>query len=169
MKSNEKRKSKLDIIIFVLVILILFMGVGYSILSTRLYINGTAKVAGKWKISIVSIEALENKTTAVSKKAEIVGTTTAIFSTELIKPGDYMEYKVVVQNEGNIEAKLQSIIDFVYNQTEYIKFSNDAVIDEVLKPGEKTEIIVKVEFPIESEELVETTSSYNLTLNYVQN
>ena len=167
--TDNKNKSKLDLMIVVLAILMLLMGVGYSILSTKLYISGTAKIAGKWKISIESIEAIPNNTTAVSTKAEVVNSATASFSTDLVKPGDYMEYKVVVYNEGNIDAKLQSILPVVLNETEYIRFSNDAVLNEELKAGARTEIIVKVEFPMEAEELVETTSSYNLTLNYVQN
>ena len=73
-----------------------------------------------------------------------------------------------VYNEGNIDAKLESIIPVIVNKTEHIEFTNDAVLGEELKAGERTEIIVRVEFPIESEELVQVSSSYNLTLNYVQ-
>ena len=168
MKNNNSNKNKLDLIITVLAILLLMMGVGYAILSTKLIINGTAKIAGKWKITLESIEPLKNDTTAVSTKAEIINSATATFSTDLVKPGDYMEDKVVVYNEGNIDAKLESIIPVVVNESEYIEFSNDAKIGEELKAGERTEIIVRVEFPIESEELVQVSSSYNLTLNYVQ-
>ena len=168
MKENNSKKSKLDLIIAVLAILLLLMGAGYAILSTKLYINGTAQIAGKWKIIIEKIEPLKNDTTAVSTKAEIINSSTATFSTDLIKPGDYMEYKVIVYNEGNIDAKLDSVLPVIINETKYIEFSNDAVIGEELKAGERTEIIVRVEFPIESEELVQVSSNYNLTLNYVQ-
>lgn len=168
MKENNSKKSKLDLIIAVLAVLLLLMGAGYAILSTKLIISGTAQIAGKWKISLESIEALDNNTSAVSSNAEIINSATATFATDLVKPGDYMEYKVVVYNEGNIDAKLESIIPIVIDESEYIKFSNDAVLGEELKAGERTEIIVRVEYPIESEELVEVSSSYNLTLNYVQ-
>lgn len=168
MKENNSKKSNLDMIIAVLAVLLLLMGAGYAILSTTLIINGTAQIAGKWKISLESIEPLKNNTSAISTKAEILNSATATFATDLIKPGDYMEYKVVVYNEGNIDAKLESIIPVIVDKTEHIEFTNDAVLGEELKAGERTEIIVRVEFPIESEELVQVSSSYNLTLNYVQ-
>ena len=144
------------------------MGAGYAILSTKLYINGTAQIAGKWEIVLQSIEALENNTTAVSTKAEIINSSTASIATDLMKPGDYMEYKVVVHNNGNIDAKLEDIVEKIVDETKYIKFSNDAILGQELNAGKTTEFIIRVEFPIESEELVQVSSGYNLTLNYVQ-
>ena len=164
------KKNRFNLIILILTILILFMGIGYSILATRLYINGTAKVVGKWNIEIESITALENDTSAVSKKAEITSATLADFGVELYKPGDYMEYKVVIKNSGNIDAKLDSVLPIIIDEYEDVEFSNNAVVNSELNSGETAEIIVKVEFNENATKLPEeeVSSNYILKLNYVQ-
>ena len=56
----SENKSK-NIVIIALCITLIFMGVGFSLLSQTLTINGTARAVGSWSIVIDSIEAVKVK------------------------------------------------------------------------------------------------------------
>ena len=167
MNNNMK---KLNVIIIVLSVMILFMGVGYSILATRLSIKGVAKTTGKWQIEIVGIEPIENNTSAVSRDAKIINPTTVEFISDLYAPGDYIQYKITIANSGNIDAKLSSIQEVISNKYEYVKFSTNAEENFVLESNAKQELIVTIEFDKDAQEVPQEviTSNYILDLTYVQ-
>ena len=146
MKDRKKR----NIIIGSLCCLLVFMGIGYAMLSQALNIGGGANLSGEWKIYIDSITeiATGNTTSGKSLYAEVDTTnkTSAYFEVDLRKPGDYVEYKVVVKNEGNIDATLRELETYSNFEHPDVKFSHTLEQGSVLRGGETKEFNVKVEF-----------------------
>lgn len=129
----NERKSK-NIVIIALCITLIFMGVGFSILSQTLTINGSASVDANssWSIQIDNIEPVDAvyAGTAVSSADlnKFVGTpdqgaiptnyygtvtkttTTGEFKVNFIQPGDYVIYKITTGNHGTLDAVLDAAV-----------------------------------------------------------
>ncbi len=132
----NERKSK-NIVIIALCITLIFMGVGFSILSQELTINGSASVDANstWDVRIESITPVQavNAGTAVASgdlatyyavapvsnaiPSGAYGTitaptspnySTAAFAVNLVQPGDYVIYKINTGNRGTLDAVLAS-------------------------------------------------------------
>ena len=103
MRDRKKR----NIIIGALCSLLVFMGIGYAILSQTLNISGIANMKGNWNVKITNMELLsENKTGRAEEVSHSFTDTTATFTADLYMPGDSIEYRVTVENQGNIDAVL---------------------------------------------------------------
>ena len=108
-----KDRSKRNLTIGILCCLLVFMGVGFAIMNATLNIDGTATAINTWSIVIDSITPIDNnddKNDARSVSTNILDTKTeASFEVEFKKPGDYLEYNVVINNEGSIDGYVESI------------------------------------------------------------
>ena len=144
----SENKSK-NIVIIALCITLIFMGVGFSLLSQTLTINGTASVDSNasWNVQIESIKPVSGKygSTDLSTSAAlealfgVVGTdgthgtitktsnTEFSFDVEFNEPGDYVVYEVKVKNPGTIDAKLVSAVG---GSTSGITMSSDPAYDD---------------------------------------
>ena len=166
MKDRKKR----NIIIGALCCLLVFMGIGYAILSQTLNISGTANMKGNWNVRITNMELLsENKTGRAEEVSHSFTDTTATFTADLYMPGDSIEYRVTVENQGNIDALLKSITPTTTNKSEGIKFSHSEIDNTVLTAGKTITFTMKVEF-LESATSIPNVENvkYNLELVYVQ-
>ena len=166
MRDRKKR----NIIIGALCSLLVFMGIGYAILSQTLNISGIANMRGNWNVKITNMELLsENKTGRAEEVSHSFTDTTATFTADLYMPGDSIEYRVTVENQGNIDALLKSITPTTTNRSEGIKFSHSEIDNTVLTAGKKITFTMKVEF-LESATSIPNVEnvSYNLELVYVQ-
>ena len=169
MRDRKKR----NITIISLCCLLVFMAVGYAVLSQALNINGTANLTGEWKVYIDSITEIAegNTTSGKSITAEVTGEekTDAYFEAELIKPGDYVEYKVIVKNEGNIDASLRELVTSSSYEHPDVKFNHTLEQGTVLKGGDEKEFTVKVEFLRSATEIPEeTVLDYTMRIVYEQ-
>ena len=165
-----RKSKKKNIMIIVLFFVLVLMGVGYSIVSQKLTISGTAKMQGAWDIKITSMELVEENKTGMAKDISHSYTnTTAVFESKLFAPGDSIEYKVTVENQGNIDAVLKDIIQTKTNKDKNLKFSNSLIGTEVLTSGSKMSFTMKVEIPEYVEIVPETKiSTYEIQLVYIQ-
>ena len=101
--KNKKR------VIGILLVAIMLMAVGYASFATNLVINGTANIASSWKVVFTDITQV-SKTSGVEIKEEPKASeTTATFNVGLTSPGDSIEYKITVANQGTIDAIIESI------------------------------------------------------------
>ena len=129
MNSRKKR----NIYIGILCLTLVFMSIGFAVASRVISISGNSSIAGKWNIYIDSItpHAYEN---ASNIRSDIgADKLSATFEARLLSPGDYVEYKIVVRNDGNIKAKLASVDQVVqYNTNNYVKYSNTATNGYIL-------------------------------------
>ena len=169
MRDRKKR----NITIISLCCLLVFMAVGYAVLSQALNINGTENLTGEWKVYIDSITEITegNTTSGKSIAAEVTGEekTDAYFEAELIKPGDYVEYKVIVKNEGNIDATLRELVTSSSYEHPDVKFNHTLEQGTVLKGGEEKAFTVKVDFLISATEIPEeTVLDYTMRIVYEQ-
>ena len=166
MRDRKKR----NIIIGSLCCLLVFMGIGYAILSQTLNISGIANMKGNWNVKITNMELLsENKTGRAEEVSHSFTDTTATFTADLYMPGDSIEYRVTVENQGNIDALLKSITPTTTNKSEGIKFSHSEIDNTVLTAGKTITFTMKVEF-LESATSIPNVENvkYNLELVYVQ-
>ena len=166
MRDRKKR----NIIIGALCSLLVFMGIGYAILSQTLNISGIANMKGNWNVKITNMELLsENKTGRAEEVSHSFTDTTATFTADLYMPGDSIEYRVTVENQGNIDALLKSITPTTTNKSEGIKFSHSEIDNTVLTAGKKITFTMKVEFLEDATSIPKVENvKYNLELVYVQ-
>ena len=166
MRDRKKR----NIIIGALCSLLVFMGIGYAILSQTLNISGIANMRGNWNVKITNMELLsENKTGRAEEVSHSFTDTTATFTADLYMPGDSIEYRVTVENQGNIDALLKSITPTTTNKSEGIKFSHSEIDNTVLTAGKTITFTMKVEFLEDATSIPNVENvSYNLELVYVQ-
>ena len=166
MRDRKKR----NIIIGSLCCLLVFMGIGYAILSQTLNISGIANMKGNWNVKITNMELLsENKTGRAVEVSHSFTDTTATFTADLYMPGDSIEYRVTVENQGNIDALLKSIIPTTTNKSEGIKFSHSEIDNTVLTAGKTITFTMKVEFLENATSIPKVDNvKYNLELVYVQ-
>ena len=166
MRDRKKR----NIIIGSLCCLLVFMGIGYAILSQTLNISGIANMRGNWNVKITNMELLsENKTGRAEEVSHSFTDTTATFEANLYMPGDSIEYRVTVENQGNIDALLKSITPTTTNRSEGIKFSHSEIDNTILTAGKTITFTMKVEFLEDATSIPKVDNvKYNLELVYVQ-
>ena len=166
MRDRKKR----NIIIGSLCCLLVFMGIGYAILSQTLNISGIANMKGNWNVRITNMELLsENKTGRAEEVSHSFTDTTATFTADLYMPGDSIEYRVTVENQGNIDALLKSITPTTTNRSKGIKFSHSEIDNTVLTAGKTITFTMKVEFLEDATSIPNVENvKYNLELVYVQ-
>ena len=166
MRDRKKR----NIIIGSLCCLLVFMGIGYAILSQTLNISGIANMKGNWNVKITNMELLsENKTGRAVEVSHSFTDTTATFTADLYMPGDSIEYRVTVENQGNIDAVLKSITPTTTNKSEGIKFSHSEIDNTILTAGKTITFTMKVEFLEDATSIPNVENvKYNLELVYVQ-
>ena len=141
---------------FSLFFMLLFISIGYAYLSATLSINGNTTIgANTWNIHFENLSITSGSVTAVTPAA-IQGNTTSInYSIVLDRPGDYYEFEVDVKNDGTIPGSvsvisLSGIADEVSGILEYFvkykKNDNSVQVGDVLNPGAKKTIIVRIAY-----------------------
>ena len=149
--------------------ILLVMAAGYAAFRTQLTINGTSNISSEWKVLITDIQSKTLSGDAADAEVPSHTETTATFKTNLVSPGDSMQYTVTVENRGNIDAVLKTL-----SKTDS---SNDAIIFEItgieqgdtLKAHNSTTFNVTVTYnPEITNQPDNITSDLTITLDYVQ-
>ncbi len=145
------------------------MAAGYAAFKSQLTINGTSNITSDWKVLITDIQSKTLSGDAADAEVPSHTETTATFKTNLVSPGDSMQYTVTVENRGNIDAVLKTL-----SKTDS---SNDAIIFEItgieqgdtLKSHNSTTFNVTVTYnPEITNQPDNITSDLTITLDYVQ-
>ena len=160
-------KSKVIVAMFVA---LLFMATGYALYASDLSITSTGNITAGWNIKFISITDGNNRGTGGSNASTPKFTdTTATMSANLQVPGDYMEYEVVLQNAGNINAIIQKV-DAVATGSPAIIFSVSGINEgDKLEVGALKTIKIKIEFdPNVTSQPSETTKTLMLSVLAVQ-
>ncbi len=168
---NKKGKK---ILIAGLFIFMLILFTAYGVFNANLNIDGTASISSKWDIHIRSIIADNIIGNAKSLSASVGDSgLSATFEANLISPKDSITYKVIIINDGTIDAKL-SDINFYQSQSgdnAAIKYSYSGVdINDKLASGNTAELQITVTFTGDSAEEVDDDfeNQLKLILSYVQ-
>jgi len=141
--KNKKR------VIGILLVAIMVMAVGYASFATNLVINGTANIASNWKVVFTDITQVSKTDGVEIKETPTASGTKATFNIGLTSPGDKIEYKITVANQGTIDAIIESI--------EASETGSDAIKFEIknIKTGD---ILTK-----------NTTTTFNVIISYDEN
>mgnify|MGYP006070073355 CR=1 FL=1 len=149
--------------------ILLIMAAGYAAFSSRLTINGTSNISSEWKVLITDIQSSVLAGAATDAEEPSHTETTATFKANLVSPGDSMQYDVTVENQGDIDAVLESI-DVNTSDNEAILFETTGIKrGDKLLSDESDILTVIVTY---NSEITDQPSNLNatvtVTLNYVQ-
>ena len=115
---NKKRNR-----ILTLLIIILAITIGFALLSTTLYINGTANIKkNTWNIhwDDTSINVTSGSVTAEEPEVTTATTSkdTVSFDVELEMPGDFYEFEIDAVNEGSIDGAINTVSTLIYDSSD---------------------------------------------------
>jgi len=181
MKNIFKSKRNILIMMFALVVI---MGIGFAAYSQQLQIKDTSSIDSDWNVYIKDVSVPDKSSSATGSGA--VDKTTNVkadLTTDLKYPGDYVIYKLIVANDGNIDAVLEKINFSMQKEGTVIKYyysvDDQNTWNEVSKNGEnpynedllsKTtdDFYVKVEYdPEKTGTATEDQKSNKLTLEFI--
>ena len=149
--------------------ILLVMAAGYAAFRSQLTINGTSNITSDWKVLITDIQSNTLSGDATDAEAPSHTETTATFKTNLVSPGDSMQYDITVENRGDIDAVLESI-DVKASENEAILFETSGIKrGDKLLPEESDVLTVVVTYnPEVTDQPENLNSEVTVTLNYVQ-
>ena len=149
--------------------ILLVMAAGYAAFRTQLTINGTSNITSDWKVLITNIQSSVLSGNATDAEAPSHTETTATFKTNLVSPGDSMQYDITVENQGDIDAVLESI-DVKTSENEAILFETSGIKrgDKLLPEESDVLTVVVIYNPEVTDQPENLNSEVTVTLNYVQ-
>ena len=149
--------------------ILLVMAAGYAAFRTQLTINGTSNITSDWKVLITDIQSSVLAGEATDAEAPSHTETTATFKTNLVSPGDSMQYDITVENRGDIDAVLESI-DVNTSDNEAILFETTGIKrGDKLLPEESDVLTLVVTYnPEVTDQPENLNATVTVTLNYVQ-
>ena len=104
-----KRKNKKNRGLFLVALAILVVGIGFAALQKYLTIDGTASINSNFDVRFNHIRTSDVVGGAYNKTEPSATDTTATFDAAFLAPGDSISYEILVENEGSMNAKLESL------------------------------------------------------------
>lgn len=121
------KRKKLYIILSIIIISLLSLTIAYAVLSTTLSITGGANInASTWKIALIpSSDSTVTTGSATYTTPTITGTSIGNYSVSLTKPGDSVTMVFNVENQGTLNAEIDSVINSIPTCTSLDNNPND--------------------------------------------
>ncbi len=161
---------KKNIIISFLIAIVCIMAISYAAFSQTLNINGTASISSTWDIKIINVTTKNIIGNATKAFEPVVSDTAATFKTNLVKPGDSMTYEVTIANNGNIDAKVESIEMTDSNNPDIIFSKSGINENDLLEAGARQTYDVTITYNKDTtSQPKELSATLTVKLNYVQN
>ena len=151
---------------------VLSLGIGFAYIQSDLNINTLlTAIKGKWDLDITNITPDENSTATNENISYDSNKMKFNLTVPLNSLDDYYSFSFDIENNGNIEAKLNEFVTsgLTDEEKEYIDFTvtyMDSVnpsIDDGIEPGFKESIVVTVKFKDTSSI---TSGTYNLSIDF---
>ena len=144
------------------------IGIGYSILTSTVRIDGTASITSTWKIVFTkAVENTMNEATTTSGPS-ITGGTTLDIGVELNKKGSQAIYDVTVQNQGTIDAVVKEIRLNDGEPSDLNVYISGLYKGFALKAGESKQFQVIAEWSASAPESSETEKDVNVSIDFEQ-
>lgn len=167
---NKKSKNAL---LLVVLLAIVGIAVGYAALSQELVLTGTATVKGMndWKVHFDDSSAVKRTSdtgvtnnTFTLNDGELSGTFAAT-----LEPGAWVEYNVVVVNDGTIKAKVNGAPK-VEGQGTYTTCTvkQDSVVNELYSESGSDVYTVRIEASEDDVADTQVSEAWTVTFDYVQ-
>ena len=162
-------RTQRNYLIIGLCAILVIMGVGYAAFSSQLKITGTSNIDSTWSVKITSITPTDIVGEAKDKSEVTSYTdTTATFGTSLKLPNDSITYNIVIENQGSLDAKLDTITKTDTNNSA-ISFETSGVEEgDLLRAGENVTMKVKVTYTPGDSQPTNLESNLKVELNYSQ-
>ena len=168
MRQRFNRRQR-NYIILGLCSILLVMAAGYAAFRSQLTINGTSNISSEWKVLITDIQSSVLEGNATDAETPSHTDTTATFKTNLVSPGDSMQYTVTVENQGSIDAVLKTVQKSDSNNNAIIFEITGIEQGDTLKAHNSTTFNVTVTYNRDvTTQPDNLTSDLTITLNYVQ-
>ena len=167
--NKRFNRTNRNYIIAGLCMILVIMGVGYAAFSSQLKISGTSNIASNFLVKITDIQSTVQSGQASDAMTPTHDDTTATFKTNLVLPGDSMKYDITVENQGNIDAVLESI-EVNDGNNPAITFQTSGIEngDELqVSQSDILTVIVSYDNSVTSQP-ENTSSTITVTLNYKQ-
>ena len=167
--NKRLNRTNRNYIIAGLCMILVIMGVGYAAFSSQLKISGTSNIASNFLVKITDIQSTVQSGQASDAQTPTHDDTTATFKTNLVLPGDSMKYDITVENQGNIDAVLESI-EVNDGNNPAITFQTSGIEngDELqVSQSDILTVIVSYDNSVTSQP-ENTSSTITVTLNYKQ-
>ena len=167
--NKRLNRTNRNYIIAGLCMILVIMGVGYAAFSSQLKISGTSNIASNFLVKITDIQSTVQSGQASDAQTPTHDDTTATFKTNLVSPGDSMKYDITVENQGNIDAVLESI-EVNDGNNPAITFQTSGIEngDELqVSQSDILTVIVSYDSNVTSQP-ENTNSTITVTLNYKQ-
>lgn len=164
---NTKKQSVYLIALFFVSV---FMGVGYSYLSSTLSVNGSTTVyKNNWGIEFSSYSCDQYKGASCTVDSSTSNTTVKNYQVVLPETGSYIDMRINVYNRGSIDAMIGSIVDsgITSEQAKYIDYSltygdtGAEIKEKDLLPAHQWQ---KMRIKIKYKDLLNDTASSNSSL-----
>ena len=149
--------------------ILVIMGVGYAAFQSQLKISGTSNIASNFLVKITDIQSTVQSGSASDAQTPTHTDTTATFKTNLVSPGDSMKYDITVENQGTMDAVLESIeVNDGNNPAITFQTSGIEEGDELqVSQSDILTVIVSYDSSVTSQP-ENTNSTITVTLNYKQ-
>ena len=159
-------------ILIAAIAVVVLASVAYAAFAQTLQINGTGTATGDWDVRITGITRTSG-TGVTEATAPAFTTTSARFDTNLQYPGSTATYSVIIENQGNVAAKLSTITDLTTLNAAapaYITYTVGGVAqNDVLAAGGSATATVTVTWDSGSNGVTGANKSAQIDFNYVQN
>ena len=167
--NKRLNRTNRNYIIAGLCMILVIMGVGYAAFQSQLKISGTSNIASNFLVKITDIQSSVQSGSASDAQTPTHDDTTATFKTNLVSPGDSMKYDITVENQGNIDAVLESIeVNDGNNPAITFQTSGIEEGDELqVSQSDILTVIVSYDSSVTSQP-ENTNSTITVTLNYKQ-
>ena len=171
MRGRRKRSLALGILCCLLV----FMGIGFAAARTTLNITGTSTITNAWDVRLSNV-LVTNASDGVTNNEEFTNISqdgvTANVNIDFVKPGDYITYDVLIENNGSIEAVVGAL-DIVLsadNEMDKDLFIVETNVSEEtkLQPGESLNVEVTIKYREDAQALPSGAVNFEIKLNYSQ-
>jgi len=147
-----------------LLLAIILMTIGYAALSQELQITGTAGIDADWNVEITTI-ALDDSYRIDQVTMPDYTATTATFNINLLEPSAFAEYRVEINNNGTIDAKVSTIEVIQSTDVPDVYFEVTGIeVDDELPVGANHTLNVYVEWDPEAEYVPEEPDPISETL-----
>lgn len=113
-KQNKKRRK-----IILLLVVLLTITVGFALLSTTLFINGSSTIkSNTWDIHWDTVNGATVSSGSVTADAPTVTADTVSFTANFDVPGDYYEFTIDAVNAGTIDGIITQVGTKVYDPSD---------------------------------------------------
>lgn len=159
--------NKRKILTIAVIVVVFVMTLGYAALSQRMDIDGVAVIDRSWIIKITDV-AVSVTNDGEDNGTTPVGTTVTMHST-LPNSNSTVTYKITLENQGNIVAKLSSIEE-VEDDNTTITYNISGVTEgeTLLKPGQTNTVVVTIKYASGVTNASNTKKDLMLNFNYAE-